>query len=378
MELTDFMNEYQWYKNSLPAAEDYVPLQSKKKNKLWLKTIIISAASSAVLIAAFAAFVMPHMKSPTTIHYSSSSSGAADTSSMSEISVISGKCSDSTVYVSSSGNAGGFFTQQIALGDGSGIIISDDGYIVTSSSVVNSGTEITVTLNDGQKLPAIVVGNDQKTDIAVLKIQADGLVPAILGDSQQLKVGEPVITVGNPLAPKLINTVTYGILSGINDNVTLQKGVSMNLLQTDAYIASGNAGGGLFNSNGEAIGVVISNIQTEGGISLAIPINDIKPLLTSFIGVENSETPDTNADTPMIGITATEEQYGVVVETVSENYPAAKAGIKVGDVIIKVDGTPVKTVAKINEIRITHKRGDTMTATVFRDGETLDIQIVLE
>ncbi len=372
------MNEYQWYKDALPPAEEYMPHGHKAKNLSWIKTVLISAASSAVLITAFAAFILPNIKAPTTIHYSESPSGSVDFSSVPGLSAAAAKCSDSTVYISSSGNAGGFFSQQIALGDGSGIIISDDGYIVTSSSVVNSGTEINVTLNDGQELSAMVVGNDQKTDIAVLKIEADGLVPAVLGNSENLNVGEPVIAVGNPLAPKLMNTISYGILSGINNNVTLQKGVSMNLLQTDASISSGNAGGGLFNTNGEAIGVVISNIQTEGGISLAIPINDIKPLLSSFIGAANPEASNQNSDTPMIGITATEEQYGVVVETVSENYPAAKAGIKVGDVIIKVDGTPVKTVAKINELRITHKRGDTMTATIFRDGETLDIDIILE
>lgn len=372
------MNEYQWYKDSIPSSAEYTCRKKDKKKPSWINTLIISSAASAVLIACFAAFVLPHLKAPTTIHYSSSASSPGSANAPEEgLSALAKKCSESTVYVSSSGTVGGFFYQQVALGDGSGIIISEDGYIITSSSVVNSGTEISVTLSDGQEIPAMIVGNDQKTDIAILKIDADGLVPAVLGDSQALNIGDSVMAIGNPLAPKMMNTVTYGIISGINDNVALQKGISMNLLQTDAVINSGNAGGALFNANGEVIGVVLTSIQTDSNISLAVPINDVKPLLSSFIGVSGAKE-QSDSDTPMIGITATEETYGVVVETVSENYPAAKAGIKIGDIIIKIDGIPVTTVAKINEIRITHKRGDTMTATVFREGETLDIPIVLE
>lgn len=367
------MNEYQWYKNALPQAEEYK--KTKQKKISYLKTIIISVLSSAIMLTCFSAFVLPHLKPATTIHYAANPEGGQSAANLTQTASAAKQCSDSTVYVSSSGNVGGFFTQRIALGNGSGIIISSDGYIVTGSSVVNSGTDINVTLNNGQKVPAMVVGSDSNMDIAVLKIDADGLIPAVLGNSESLNVGDPVIAVGNPLAPKILNTVTYGIISGINYNVDLQKGVTMNLIQTDAKINSGNAGGGLFNANSEVIGIVISNVQANGDISLSVPINDIKPLLSSFIGVKNEEK---NNDTPMIGITATEENYGIVVETVSENYPAAKAGIKVGDVIIKADGMPITTVEKLNQIRITHKRGDAMTVTVFRDGETLDIQIILE
>lgn len=372
------MNEYQWYKNSLPKESEYTYQPTQKQKKLLPKYILLSVAVSVVLITAFAAIILPHLKTPTTIHYSSNPIAPQTSSELPALSAAARQCSDSTVYISSSGNIGGFFNQHISLGDGSGIIISEDGYIVTSSSVVNSGTDITVTLNDGQKASAVVVGSDTNTDIAVLKIEADKLLPAILGNSDTINVGDPVIAVGNPLAPQVMNTVTYGIVSGINNNVTLQKGFSMNLIQTDAYINSGNAGGGLFTANGEVIGVVISNVRTEGGISLAVPINDIKNLLSSFIGAKNPEEQGTNSDTPMIGITATEEQYGVVIETVSENSPAARAGLRVGDIIIKIDNTPVTTVAKINEVRLSHKKGDTLNATIFRDGEALEVSIVLE
>lgn len=373
------MNEYQWYKSSLPSVEEYAPRQSKAKKNSVLKPVLISAGVSAAFIAVFAAVVLPLLKNPTTIHYSNSPIAPQTSAELPALSAAARQCSDSTVYISSSGNLGGFFNRQIALGDGSGIIISDDGYIVTSSSAVNSGTEITVTLNDGQKVPATVVGNDVKTDIAVLKINADGLVPAILGSSDTINVGDPVIAVGNPLAPQVMNTVTYGIISGVNNNVSIRQGISMNLIQTDAYIDSGNAGGGLFTTDGEVIGIVISNIKTDGGISLAVPINDIKSILTSFIGTEDpGENPSDGGDTPMLGITASEEQYGVVVETVGENCPAERAGLMVGDIIMKIDNTPVATVAQINEIRSRHRLGDVMTATVFRNGETLEITVVLE
>lgn len=370
------MNEYQWYHDSLPAAKPAEYKGAKKKMPSWLITLIVSVIVSSVLLAAFAIFVMPLIKTPTTIHYSNNTAVPSEDFKSESISSLAKHGADCTVYVSSSGMAGGFFNQQVSLGDGSGVIISEDGYIITSSSVVNSGTEIKVTLNDGQEIPAMVVGNDQKTDIAILKIDADGLVPAALGNSQLLKVGDPVMAVGNPLGPKIMNTVTYGIISGINNNVSLQKGITMNFLQTDANIGAGNAGGALFNTNGDVVGIVIANIQTDGGIALSVPINDVKPLLSSFIGAEHES--GSGSDTPMLGITASEEKYGVVVETVSENYPAAKAGIKVGDIIMKIDGTPVTTVAKINEIRMTHQRGETLIATIYRDGETTDIQIVLE
>lgn len=377
------MNEYQWYHNSIPSEVGSQSKRLDKKNKsARIVPVAVSAAISILSIAVFAIFIMPHIKPSTTIHYSSAPGSSSENLSENTLSGLAQRSAEATVYVSSSGTAGGFFDRRVALGSGSGVIISSDGYIITSNSVVNSGTEINVTLNDGQKLPALVVGNDSKTDIAILKINADNLVSATLGNSQLLKVGDTILAVGNPLAPKIINTVTYGIVSGINDNVILQKGLSMNLIQTDASIGSGNAGGALFNLNGEIIGIVTANVQAEGGISLSIPINDVKPLLTSVMGLSSSsQLEDGTAsagDTPMLGITAVEEKYGVVVETVSENFPAAKAGIKVGDIIMKIDGTPVTTVAQINEIRTAHRRGETLTASVFRDGEALEIQIILE
>ena len=383
------MNEYQWYHDPLPvtANTNYSQYSEEKRKKhfpVWAVSLTTSIITSAALIAVFSLFVLPHMRTPTTIHYSGTPDTQAPSDipstpgfSNSQISSLAEKCSPSTVFVSSAGIIGGFFNQQISLGDGSGIIISDDGYILTSTSVVNSGTDISVTLNNGQEFPAVVIGSDPNSDIAILKIEATGLVPAVLGNSQNVSVGDPILAIGSPLGPKITNTVTYGIISGINNNVSLQNGTTINLLLTDANISAGNAGGPLFNANGEVIGIVIANVSSDTNMTFSIPINDVKPILNSYLNTPEGENPS-GSDTPMLGITATEESYGVVVETISEDSPAAKAGVKIGDIIIQADGTPVTTVAKINELRASHSRGDTMTLTVFREGETMELSVVLE
>lgn len=378
------MYEYQLYNDNLPAfSKNPKPERRKRKLPQWLLILIISVASSAVILTIFACFILPHLREPTTIHYSAeageNSAQIGTNPENAQIAGVAAKCIPSTVYISSAGVVGGFFSQQVSLGNGSGIIVSDNGYIVTSSSVVNSGTEISVTLSDGQKVSAMVVGSDAKTDIAILKIEADGLVPSVLGNSENVNIGDAIITIGNPLGPQITNTVTSGIIAGVNNNVTFNNGTTLNLLQTDAKVSSGNAGGALFNANGEVIGIVTGNISSDSDIALAIPVNDIKPLLSAFLGRGAAGISDGSAsDTPMLGITGTGEKYGVVVETVSENYPAAKAGVQKGDVIMKADGTPVTTVAQINEIRISHKRGDVMVLTIFRGGETMEISVTLE
>lgn len=370
----------------IPEAEEGETIdcreeKQKKHMPVWVVSLITSIITSVALFAAVTVLLLPNLKSPTIIHYSSPQGALGENApniipGEFSISDILDKCSPSTVYISSTGIIGGFFDKQVSLGDGSGIIVSSDGYIITSASVVNSGTEIKVTLNDGQVVPAMLVGSDKKTDIAILKIEADSLVPAVLGDSSLLTVGTPILAIGNPLGPQITNTVSYGIISGISNNVSLRKGSSMNLLLTDANINPGNSGGALFNANGEAVGIIISNISSDTDISFSVPINDVKPLLSSYLNINPSGAE--NGGTPMIGITGSEQPYGVIVESVSENYPAAKADMRVGDLIIKADKIPITTVAQINQIRLSKKRGETIDFTIYRDGEIIDITVTLE
>lgn len=378
------MYEYQFYNDDLSGfVVDEATAIHKNKKKLpqWMFTMIISALATVIILIIFSYFIFPILKGQTIIHYSSESNYADSTveHNQGQLTGTAAKCAPSSVYISSTGIVGGFFNQQISLGSGTGVIVSDNGYIITSSTVVNSGTEISVTLADGQKINAMLVGSDDKIDIAVLKIEAEGLVPAVLGDSENVNIGDEILTIGNPLGPQITNTVTEGIIAGVNNNVTLRNGTTLNLLQTDAKVSAGNTGGALFNLNGEVIGIIIGNISSDSGIALSIPVNDIKPLLSSFLGneIQNGTNIDVS-NTPMLGITGTGETYGVVVESVSENYPAAKAGLQKGDVIIKADGIPVTTVAAINEIRMKHDRGEAIVLTVFRNGETFEISVVLE
>jgi len=278
------MNEYQLYNDSFPESHSITYLkenESKKKiTPAWLVALISALVVSLVFTLIFVGLF--YSKSPTKILYSNPEnsnhyqSGGADYLGF-PIAEISQKCTPSTVYISSTGIIGGFFSQQISLGEGSGVIVSDDGYIITSTSIVNSGTDITVTLNDGQELPAMIVGTDQKTDVAVLKIDAEGLIPAVLGDSSTLSIGSPVLAIGNPLGPKIMNTTSFGIISGINNNITLQNGMSVNLLQTDVNLSSGNAGGGLFNANGEIVGILIAHITSDTGISFSKSSAEVSP-----------------------------------------------------------------------------------------------------
>lgn len=377
MELNIYMNEYQWYNEYFLSQENITHKKYKKKFPHWTVSVIISLLTSSILITVFAVFILPSLRTPTTIHYSSDNSPnytSPGTAQEIPVAQVVRKCSPSTVYVSSSGIAGGFFNQPISLGSGTGVIVSNDGYIITSSSVVNSGTDIKVTLNDGQEINALPVGNDKKTDLAILKINAEGLVPAVLGDSSGLNVGDTIITIGNPLAPDIMNTVSCGIISGIHNNISLQNGSNLNLLISDTNVSSGNAGGALFNAYGEVVGIILAN--SGSNITFSIPINDIKPLLSSFFHTDNPDS--TSGNTPMLGITGSDESYGIVVETISENYPAAKAGLKTGDIIIKADGTPVSSVVTLNELRLKHKYGESMVLTIYRDGETIDITVILE
>lgn len=398
------MDENKWYENpeeedddnntSSYIEEEYIVPENddeettsseeekqKKQMPVWAVSLITALITSVLLFTAFSVFIFPNLKAPTTIHYTNPQ-GSAEGNSLNmttgdiSISDIASNCSPSTVYISSTGIIGGFFNQQLSLGDGSGVIVSSDGYIITSASVVNSGTEIKVTLNDGQVVSALVVGSDKKTDIAILKIEADSLVPAVLGDSSLLAIGEPIVAIGNPLAPQITNTVAYGIISGIGNNVSLRKGSNMNLLLTDANINPGNAGGPIFNAKGEVVGIIVSNVSSDTDISFSVPINDVKPLLSSYLNISSHGAQ--NGDTPMIGITGSEQPYGVIVESVSENYPAAKADMRVGDLIIKADQSPITTVAQINEIRLSKKRGDTIDFTIYRDGETIELTVTLE
>lgn len=257
-------------------------------------------------------------------------------------------------------------------GSGSGIIITEDGYIVTNQHVIEDASEITVILNTGDEYTATLVGSDAKSDLAVLKIEATGLTAAVLGDSSQVEVGDLAVAIGNPLGQELAGSVTAGVISALNRKLTVGNR-SYTLLQTDAAINPGNSGGALVNKYGEVIGINSIKMSVTGveGIGFAIAISEAKPLIDDLM---NSGYVSGRS---MIGITISETRNGLSVSSVSAGSGAALAGIKKGDLIVKADGKVVTTRNELNEIRDTKKPGDYITLTLIRNGELTDIDVKL-
>ena len=275
---------------------------------------------------------------------------------------------------------------QVESGAGSGVIISSDGYILTCAHVVDGASTITVTIGD-KDYTATLVGEDTTSDIAVIKIDADGLTPATVGNSDSLKVGQSVMAVGNPLG-ELGGTVTSGIVSALNRSVTIQGTSStntMSLIQMDASVSPGNSGGGLFNMNGELIGLVNAKSSSSDaeGLGFAIPINDAIKVAQDLL--ENGYV----SGRPYMGITylaVTDAQtaaqlnvnaYGVYVVDVVQGGPADKAGLKTGDRIVSIDGTEIAQKDDLGTLIQQHAAGDTLSITVAREGQMQTVSLTL-
>ncbi len=287
-----------------------------------------------------------------------------------------------------------FLTQQTtASAEGSGIILSEDGYILTNNHVVNSGSSSTTyslgeasrvivyLYNDETEYEAKVVGTDTETDLAVIKIEKTGLTAAELGDSDRVLVGEYSMAAGNPLGMQ--STVTVGAISAVNREVTDSDGKTFTLIQTDAAINSGNSGGALVNSKGQVIGINTLKVSATGveGMGFAIPINSAKPIYEQLIQYNKVKR-------PYIGIsgrdldskTASRNNLveGIYVVSVEEYSAAEEAGIKAGDVIVKADGQEVKTMTELNTVKNKHSIGDEMTITINRKGQEKELKLTLK
>ena len=275
---------------------------------------------------------------------------------------------------------------QVESGAGSGVIISSDGYILTCAHVVDGASTITVTIGD-KDYTAALVGEDTTSDIAVIKIDADGLTPATVGNSDSLKVGQNVMAVGNPLG-ELGGTVTGGMISALNRSVTIQGSSSVNtmsLIQMDASVSPGNSGGGLFNMNGELVGIVNAKSSSSDaeGLGFAVPINDAIKVAQELL--ENGYV----TGRPYLGITylaVTDAQtasqlgvnaYGVYVVEVVKGGPAEKAGLQAGDRIVSVDGTEIASKDDLGTLMQKHAAGDTLSITIARDGQMQTVNVTL-
>lgn len=310
---------------------------------------------------------------------------ASSTSTANSTSEIVKKTADSVVEISTESVVTGSFAQQyVQQGAGSGVIISQDGYILTNNHVINGANSVKVRLRDSTEYDATIVGSDSDNDIALLKVNATGLSPATFGDSNSLAVGDYVVAIGNPLG-ELGGTVTDGIISALARKVTIED-TQMTLLQTNAQVNPGNSGGGLFNANGELVGIVnAKQSATEvEGIAFAIPINNVLDILSDLkeYGYVTGKV-DLGIDFTDITSDETAFYYGVnqtgcYVLSVDSGSNAEKAGVTRGDLVTKVNDTDVSSSSDITAALEKAEVGDTVTFTVSRRGTSKTISFVLE
>lgn len=294
------------------------------------------------------------------------------------------KTSASVVEITTSSvQTGSFFGDYVTTGAGSGVIISKDGYIATNNHVIDGASDIKVTLKSGKEYKAELIGTDEKTDIAVLKIDADNLSPAVYGDSTKLAVGETIVVIGNPLG-ELGGSVSQGIISAKDREITVENEV-MTLLQIDAAVNPGNSGGALFNLNGELVGIVNAKYSSEEveGLGFAIPVNTAKSTIEDLIkyGYVKGRA--------MSGINAVEisdmqtalsygvSELGVYVYSVNDGSGAKKAGIKSGDRIVSIDGKDITTTAELSKAIDSHSVGDKVKFVISRGGKEIEAEVTL-
>lgn len=409
-------NETKFKAIPVTGSSSYNKNEKSQKNKTGFgKTVILPFVSGVVgcSVVLGTCFGVPSIRSKLINNSSSniSTSNSSSTQSNGYVTQTSlSNYSDTAVYAANkilpsivgikieyTVNTQSFFgrsSSSTATASGSGIIISDDGYILTNNHVVSSSTsesnsyyqitdagKVTVTLfGDETEYEAKIVGQDEQTDLAVIKIEKTGLTKAEFADSDSVKVGEFAMAVGNPV--NMNSTVTTGIVSAVNRKITDSDGKTYTCIQTDAAINSGNSGGALVNSEGKVIGINTLKLSGTGieGIGFAIPINSTTDITSQLIQYSKVKRPfigisgiDLNAETA--------KTYnlveGVYVKSVEDFSAAEKAGLKAGDVIIEVEGKSIKTMNELNEVKNSHKIGDELKLKINRNGTEKEITLTL-
>jgi serine protease Do len=391
---------YYTQRSSAPATPPVHPAQTPKKKRsgFWKKAV--AAALAVVLLGGGAgmggAALMNHLQKNGSSDSSTNVQVAVprETKDLNIVTVDSGKLMTAPqVYKSNVNSTVGITTevttnywgfQSTGAAAGSGFILTEDGYILTNEHVIEDANSITVAMYDGTSYPARVVGYDASNDIAVLKIDATGLTPVTLGNSDALEVGDEVVAIGNPLG-ELTFSLTKGNVSALNRAVTLSSNVTMNLIQTDAAINSGNSGGALFNMYGEVVGITNAKYSSSGysssasidNIGFAIPINSVRNIVTSIIEKGYIST-------PYIGVTVgnvsqESQDYGMpkgaAIRSVEKDSPAEKAGLQSNDIVTAVDGETISSYEELGKLISESQVGDELKLTVYRKGETLELTV---
>lgn len=357
--------------------------------------VISGAVAGSVMSAAITVGTMSYMSDKKSAVTDSAVSGAsqqsvqllAEGSEKTELSTeeIAKRVGPSIVGISCTTQTQSYFGVQTGTSSGSGIIISADGNIMTNYHVISGGTNIKVKLNTGNEYDATVIGGDEKTDVAVIKIKAnEELHVATLGNSDEVEVGSKAVAIGNPLASELFGTVTQGVISGVNRTITVGQR-EMNLVQTDAAISPGNSGGALINKYGEVIGINSVKLVSDNaeGLGFAIPINEASTIVKDLIDYGYVK------GRPVIGVSVREitkelayynnllTDHGLYIMSVSEGSSAEKAGLVRGDIIVKFDGKTVNSSTEMNKLRDKHKAGDTVSITFMRGTQEKTVNLTL-
>ncbi len=292
---------------------------------------------------------------------------------------------NSTVGITTSITTNFWGYQTTSAASGSGFVLTDDGYILTNYHVIEDSSAITVSCYDGSSYDAQLIGYDKSNDIAVLKVDAQDLVPVVLGSSGKMNVGDSVVAIGNPLG-ELTFSLTAGTVSALNRQITMSNGTTMALIQTDCAINSGNSGGALFNLYGEVVGITNAKYSSSSAseasidnIGFAIPIDDVRSIIFSiiekgyitkpYIGVSVT---DVSAETQSYGL-----PQGAAVRSVGADSPAQKAGLQTSDIITAVNGTAIT--GQLDLVQFIHKAqpGDVLELTVYRKGATLELAVTV-
>lgn len=401
-------------------TENYVKPEKKKKGILG-QLVLVSVISSIIggaTVGAFLQFGVPAVRPSINSFLNEAgistsdgvqntlNSGTLDAGSYKKVVIentdnavvaIAEKVGPSVVGISIEYRTQGFiFGTQNGASSGSGIIIRNDGYIMTNNHVISEAMEGTTQVRSGAKIEVIlpneidkpytakVVGRDAKTDLAVLKIEASNLPAIEIGDSDTIKVGELAVAIGNPGGLEYMGSVTAGVISGLNRSMPLDGTNELKLIQTDAAINPGNSGGALVNAEGKLIGINTAKISGSGfeGLGFAIPVNRAKEITDNLIEFKYVK------GRPSIGISINPsfneqiaQRYnvpaGVLVEEVMPLSGAFNAGLRRGDIITKVDGTAVTTHSELENLKNKHKVGENLKVEIYRDGATLNLEIIL-
>ena len=375
------------------GQEQVLPVPRKKRTGLKITALCLVCALVGGVAGGAAFRYIPGLAERTTLYEGAHPPVAVELSNVSTDQPMS--CSQ--VYASNVGSTVGITTELVTTNfwgqtvkgaaAGSGFVVSRDGYILTNYHVIKGASSIQVAFVDGTTYDATLVGGEEPNDIAVLKIEAQGLTPVVLGDSDNLVVGEQVCAIGNPLG-ELTFTFTSGYVSAKDRSITMESGEIMNMLQTDTAINSGNSGGPLFNMYGQVIGITTAKYSSSSsssasveGIGFAIPINDVKDMVKDIIE-KGYVTGKPNVGILMNDVSAEAQRYGIpagaYVEAVLEGSCGEKAGLKAGDIITAVGDSAVTTSNQLSSAVKNYKAGDTVSFTIYRDQQLQTLEVVLD